>query len=85
MMDYFKVNKYSSMDDNILYIAKNLIGIISGGYKPFGEIVAKYQKEYSPELGLNMETNIYLAMIFLYGVGKINIKDNKIGMEVEKS
>ena len=38
-MDYFRVNKYSSIDDNILYIANNLIEIISGGYKSFGKIV----------------------------------------------
>lgn len=84
MVDYFKVNKYSSIDDNILYIANNLIDIISGGYKSFGKVVEKYQQKYSTELSLNMETNIYLAMLFLYGIGKIDIKDNKIGMEVKK-
>ena len=84
MVDYFKINKYSSIDDNILYIANNLIDIISGGYKSFGKIVEKYQQKYSPELSLNMEMNIYLAMLFLYGRGKIDVKDNKIGMEVNK-
>lgn len=84
MVDFFKVNKYSSIDDNILYIANNLMDIINGGYKSFGKIVEKYQQKYSPELSLNMEMNIYLAMLFLYGIGKIDIKDNKIGMEVNK-
>lgn len=84
MVDYFKVNKYSSIDDNILYIANNLIDIISGGYASFGKIVEKYEQKYSSELSLNMEMNIYLAMLFLYGIGKIDIKDNKIGMEVNK-
>lgn len=83
-MDYFKINKYSSIDDNILYIANNLIDIISGGYKSFGKIVEEYQQKYCSELSLNMEMNIYLAMLFLYGIGKIDVKDNKIGMEVNK-
>lgn len=84
MVDYFKVNKYSSIDDNILYIANNLIDIISGVHTSFGKIVEKYEQKYSSELSLNMEMNIYLAMLFLYGIGKIDIKDDKIGMEVNK-
>lgn len=84
-MDYFKINKYSSIDDNILFIANNLIEILNGSYKSFGKIVEKYQQMYSPELSVNMEVNIYLAMLFLYGIGKININDNKIGLEVKKN
>lgn len=83
-MDYFMVNKYSSIDDNVLYIANNLISIMSGSDKKFGKIVEKYQKQYSQELSLNMETSIYLAMLFLYSIGKIEIKDNKLRLDVKK-
>jgi hypothetical protein len=83
-MDYFKVNKYSLIEDNVLYIARNLVEIMEGSYKSFGKIVEKYQQKYSLELSINMETNIYLAMLFLYMIGKINVKDNKIGLEVNK-
>lgn len=83
-MDYFKVNKYSSIDENILYVANNIIEILKDGSKNFGKVIEKYQQYYSTELSLNMETNIYLAMLFLYQIGKIRIVDEKIGLEVDK-
>lgn len=83
-MDYFKVNKYSSIDDNILYIAKNIIGILNDNYIGINKIFEKYQIKYNSELGLNMEVNMYLAIMFLFGIGKIQIENNKIRMVIEK-
>lgn len=38
-MDYFKINKYSSIEENILYISKNIIELLKGSEKEFGKIV----------------------------------------------
>lgn len=34
-------------------------------------------KEICPEMNINIETSIYLAMTFLYGIGMIEVKDKK--------
>lgn len=33
IMDYFKVNKYSSVEENILYISSNIIELLKGSEK----------------------------------------------------
>lgn len=38
-MDYFKVNKYSSVEENILYISSNIIELLKGSEKEFGKLV----------------------------------------------
>lgn len=83
-LDYFKVNKYSSIDENILYISSNILEILSSGNKSLEKIIENYQRKYSSNLSLNMETNIYLAILFLFETGKINLKNKKIRLDVEK-
>lgn len=83
-MDYFKINKYSAVNDNILYISKNIIEILSNGSKSFGKIVDEYEKLYMPDMSLNIEANIYLAMLFLYQIDRIKIQGKKIKLEVKK-
>ena len=70
-MDYFKVNKYSLIDENIIFISSNIIEILNSGAKSFGKAMDEYQKKYGADMSLNMEMNIYLAMLFLYEIGKI--------------
>lgn len=62
-MDYFKVNKYSSVEENILYISNNIIELLKGSEKEFGKLVELYEKIF-PEINVNIETSIYLAMLF---------------------
>lgn len=82
-MDYFKINKYSIVDENILYIAKNLIEILSSSDKTFGKVMELYKSRYSQDMSLNIETNVYLAMCFLYVTGKISLDDKIIRLEVK--
>lgn len=82
-MDYFRINKYSSIDENILYISSNIIEILKGSDKDFGKLVEQYEKRYFAGININIEISIYLAMMFLYGIGKIEIKDKKIKLVVE--
>ena len=76
-MDYFKINKYSSIEENILYISKNI------SEKEFGKIVELYEKKFFTEMSVNIETSIYLAILFLFGIGKIDIENKKIKLVVE--
>ena len=82
-MDYFRINKYSSIDENILYISSNIIEILKGSEKDFGKLVEQYEKRYFSGININIEISIYLAMMFLYGIGKIEVKDKKIKLVVE--
>ena len=82
-MDYFKINKYSSIDENILYISSKIIEILKGSDKDFGKIVEQYEKRYFSGININIEISIYLAMMFLYGIGKIEVKDKKIKLVVK--
>ncbi|MCM1237191.1 MAG: hypothetical protein NC489_44550 [Ruminococcus flavefaciens] len=77
-MDYFKINKYSSVEENILYIASNVLELLKGTEKSFGKLVEQYEDKYSRCISLNIESGIYLAMLFLYGVGKIELSGKKI-------
>lgn len=83
-MDYFKINKYSLIDENIIFISSNIMGILSDGAKSFGKIMNEYQKKYALDMSLNLEMNIYLSMLFLYEIGKINFDGKKISLEVRK-
>lgn len=49
-MDYFRINKYSSIDENILYISSNIIEILKGSDKDFGKLVEQYEKDIFLEL-----------------------------------
>lgn len=82
-MDYFKANKYSSVEENILYISNNIIELLKGSDKEFGKLVEQYEKKFFPEISLNIETSIYLAMLFLFGIGKIEIENKKIKLVVK--
>ena len=82
-MDYFKINKYSSIEENILYISKNIIELLKGSEKVLGKIVELYEKKFFTEMSVNIETSIYLAILFLFGIGKIDIENKKIKLVVE--
>lgn len=81
-MDYFKVNKYSSIEENILYISNNILELLKGSEKEFGKLVELYEKKFFPEISVNIETSIYLAMLFLFGIGKIEMENKKIKLVV---
>lgn len=81
-MDYFKVNKYSSVEENILYTSNNILELLKGSEKEFGKLVELYEKKFFPDISVNIETSIYLAMLFLFGIGKIEMANKKIKLVV---
>ena len=46
IMDYFKVNKYSAVEENILYISNNIIELLKGNEKEFGKLIELYEKRF---------------------------------------
>lgn len=77
-MDYFRINKYSSVEENILYISSNIIELLKGTEKSFGKLVEQYESKYSRCTSINIESGIYLATLFLFGIGKIELNGKKI-------
>lgn len=83
-MDYFMINKYSAVDENILLIAKNIMGIVEESDKSLSKIFKIYQERYTLEISISMEANIYLAMEFLYSTGQIEYNNKHIGVRREE-
>lgn len=81
-MDYFRINKYSSVDENILYISNNIIELLKEREKEFGKLVEQYEKKCIVNTSVNTETNIYLAMLFLFSIGRVKLKENKLKLVV---
>lgn len=48
-----------------------------------GKLVELYEKKFCPEISVNIEMCIYLSMLFLYGIGKIEMNDKKIKLVVK--
>ncbi|WP_136710996.1 ABC-three component system middle component 6 [Clostridium tyrobutyricum] len=72
MIDCFKINKYQSIDENILYIGMNLYNILKRP-QHIDVVFKKYSIDNNLELGINLERLLYLALTFLYSVGMIEI------------
>ncbi|KZL91703.1 hypothetical protein [Clostridium magnum] len=76
-MDYFKMNKYQSIHENVPYIACEIYKIL---FKPkvLDELIDEYYKLNKLKKNSNIENNIKLAIIFLYSVGKVDYNGNII-------
>ena len=73
LIDCFKVNKYQSIDEHILYISMNIYRILE---KP--HFFEKYSKENKIELSINLERLLYLALTFLFSLDIIDTSENMI-------
>jgi hypothetical protein len=80
-MEYFLINKHTILDENILYVTKNIYRILSHDKMDISKIISEYEKIYGSSLGLNIETNIYLSIAFLYVTNKIILDGNKLKLK----
>lgn len=69
-MDYFRINKYQSIHENIPYIASQVYSILLKP-KRFSNILDEYTNTHKISKGINIEKNIKMAIIFLYSIGKV--------------
>lgn len=77
LIDCFKVNKYQSIDEHILYISMNIYKILN---KPqhIDVIFDTYSKENNIELSINLERLLYLALTFLFSLGVVEVSENMV-------
>ncbi len=84
MIDCFKVNKYQSIDEHILYISMNIYRIlekphhIDEVFEKYSKENKKYSKENKIELSINLERLLYLALTFLFSLDIIDTSENMI-------
>ena len=76
-MNYFRMNKYQSIHENVPYIASEIYKILFKS-KALEELVNEYYRINKLRKSLNVENNIKLAIIFLYSIGKVDYNGNII-------
>lgn len=76
-MNYFQLNKYQTVEENIPYSAMILYKLL---YKKMtvDELLKSYSKENDIDLNLNLERILLLSLTFLYSIGKIEFKNDLI-------
>ena len=76
-MDNFKLSKYQTIHDNIPYMAQIAYKLIDSEIS-IDELLQKYEVHTDLKLSINLEKIIYLALMFLYAIGKIQITNGLI-------
>ncbi|GAB6629240.1 ABC-three component system middle component 6 [Bacillus cereus group sp. Bce033] len=77
-MKYFLLNKQSTVEENVLFTAKILYEEIGNSKLHIDELFLKFVKKQEITLNLNIERILYLALTFLFTIGKIKFNDNMI-------
>ncbi|PDY80147.1 hypothetical protein COK08_28450 [Bacillus cereus] len=77
-MRYFLLNKQSTVEENVLFTAKILYEQIGDSKLHIDELFLEFIKKQDITLNLNIERVLYLALTFLFTIGKIKFNDNMI-------
>lgn len=70
MIDFFKFNKYHSINENIPYTAMKLYSLLDKP-KHIDVLFNDYIEDTNLSLSLNLERLLYLALTFLFSIGTI--------------
>ena len=70
MIDFFKFNKYHSINENIPYTAMKLYNLLNNPVH-IDVLFKSYTDETGLDLSINLERLLYLSMMFLFSVGLI--------------
>lgn len=82
-MEYFKLNKYSSIDENILYIAKKVYDILAEKDRKLNDLIDEYGIRNNINVGINLESSLYLAITFLFMTDKMSVRNGKLSIQKE--
>ncbi|EOQ31908.1 hypothetical protein KQ1_02046 [Bacillus cereus BAG3O-1] len=76
-MNYFMMTKHRTLEENILYTAKVLYQCLE---KPMhiDELFTKYYETQKKEININMEKTLFLSLVFLYSIGKLETVNHVI-------
>ncbi|WP_232724447.1 ABC-three component system middle component 6 [Geobacillus thermodenitrificans] len=78
-VDYFIMNKYQSLEENLLYDAKVLYGLLQENKpKHIDELFTEFAKQQGVVLSVNIERVLFLALTFLYSIGLITYNSSMI-------
>lgn len=75
---YFMLSKHKTVEENILFSAKQLYVLLSDKPKHIDELLLEYSEVNNVTLNLNIERIAYLALTFLYSIGEIKMEGNMI-------
>lgn len=77
LIDCFKINKYQSIDEHILYIAMNIYKILDNP-EHIDLIFDRYSRVNNVDLSINLERLLYLALTFLFSLGLVEVSENMV-------
>jgi len=77
-MNYFLLSKYRSVEENVLFTAKVLYELIDTKSKHVDQLFLEFSDKQGITINLNIERILYLALTFLFSLGKIVFNENMI-------
>lgn len=72
-MDYFKINKYQLVEENIPYTAKVLYELLDKK-KHVDQLFEDFSKTNNIQLSINVEKVLFLSLTFLFALGKVKVE-----------
>jgi len=78
-MNFFTMNKYQSLEENVLYDAKILYSLLEENEpQHIDELFSNFSKKQDVVLNVSIERVLFLALSFLYAMGLITSNSNMI-------
>lgn len=77
-MNYFLLTKYRSVEENVLFTAKVLYELLETKNKHVDQLFLEFSNKQGITINMNVERILYLALTFLFSLGKITINENMI-------
>lgn len=78
-MNFFTMNKYQSLEENLLYDAKVLYSLLENNKsKHVDELFSEFARKQNIILSVNIERFLFLSLSFLYATGLITSDNNMI-------
>lgn len=78
-MNFFTMNKYQSLEENLLYDAKVLYSLLEDNNpKHIDELFSEFAKKQGVVLSVSIERVLFLSLSFLYSTGLITSDSNMI-------
>ncbi|TKH06148.1 hypothetical protein FC678_23710 [Peribacillus simplex] len=77
-MNYFLLSKYRSVEENILFTAKILYELLGEKRQHIDQLFLDFASKQNITINLNVERILYLALTFLFSLGKVAFIENMI-------
>ncbi|WHY71245.1 hypothetical protein [Fictibacillus enclensis] len=77
-MNYFLLSKYLSVEENVLFTAKVLYELLDNKRQHVDQLFLDFANKQDITINLNVERILYLALTFLFSLGKVTIIENMI-------